>query len=111
MTGTAETEAAEFEKIYKLEIVVIPTNKPMLRLENPTWFIRTEKEKYKAVADDIAELHEKQQPVLVGTTSIEKVGAAVGNSAAQGRAARGAERQVPRARSGDCGAGRAARAW
>ncbi|MGA2049964.1 MAG: preprotein translocase subunit SecA [Terracidiphilus sp.] len=72
MTGTAETEAAEFEKIYKLEIVVIPTNKPMRRLENPDVVYRTEKEKYKAVADDIALLHEKKQPVLVGTTSIEK---------------------------------------
>jgi preprotein translocase subunit SecA len=72
MTGTAETEAAEFEKIYKLEIVVIPTNKPMRRLENPDVVYRTEKEKYKAVADDIALLHEKNQPVLVGTTSIEK---------------------------------------
>ncbi len=72
MTGTAETEAAEFEKIYKLEIVVIPTNKPLLRLENPDVVYRTEKEKYKAVADNIAELHESGQPVLVGTTSIEK---------------------------------------
>jgi len=72
MTGTAETEAAEFEKIYKLEIVVIPTNKPLLRIENPDVVFRTEKEKYKAVADNIAELHEKKQPVLVGTTSIEK---------------------------------------
>ena len=72
MTGTAETEAAEFDKIYKLEIVVIPTNKPMLRLENPDVVYRTEKEKYKAAADDIAILHERQQPVLVGTTSIEK---------------------------------------
>ena len=72
MTGTAETEAAEFEKIYKLEIVVIPTNKPMLRKENPDVVYRTEKEKYKAVADDIALLHEQKQPVLVGTTSIEK---------------------------------------
>ena len=72
MTGTAETEAAEFEKIYKLEIVVIPTNKPLLRLENPDVVYRTEKEKYKAVADDISLLHDKQQPVLVGTTSIEK---------------------------------------
>jgi preprotein translocase subunit SecA len=72
MTGTAETEAAEFDKIYKLEIVVIPTNKPMLRIENPDVVYRTEKEKYKAVAEDIATLHEKQQPVLVGTTSIEK---------------------------------------
>ena len=72
MTGTAETEAAEFEKIYKLEIVVIPTNKAMRRLENPDVIYRTEKEKYKAVADDIAILHEKMQPVLVGTVSIEK---------------------------------------
>jgi preprotein translocase subunit SecA len=72
MTGTAETEAAEFEKIYKLEIVVIPTNKPMLRVENSDVVFRTTKEKYKAVADEIAELHENKQPVLVGTTSIEK---------------------------------------
>ncbi len=72
MTGTAETEATEFDKIYKLEIVVIPTNKPMLRIENPDVVYRTAKEKYFAVADEIAGLHEKQQPVLVGTTSIEK---------------------------------------
>jgi preprotein translocase subunit SecA len=72
MTGTAETEAAEFEKIYKLEIVVIPTNRPLLRVENADVVFRTEKEKFKAVADDIAQLHEKQQPVLVGTVSIEK---------------------------------------
>ncbi len=72
MTGTAETEAAEFGKIYNLDIVVIPTNKPLLRVENPDVVFRTEKEKYKAVADNIGELHEKGQPVLVGTTSIEK---------------------------------------
>jgi len=72
MTGTAETEAAEFEKIYKLEIVVIPTNRPLLRAENPDVVYRTEKEKFKAVANSISELHEKMQPVLVGTTSIEK---------------------------------------
>ena len=72
MTGTAETEAAEFEKIYKLEIVVIPTNKPLLRKENADVVYRTEKEKFKAAADDIGILHESQQPVLVGTVSIEK---------------------------------------
>ncbi|QNI34381.1 preprotein translocase subunit SecA [Alloacidobacterium dinghuense] len=72
MTGTAETEAAEFDKIYKLEIVVIPTNKPLLRLENPDVVFRTAKEKYFAVADEIAKLHEAGQPALVGTTSIEK---------------------------------------
>ncbi|HET7103111.1 MAG TPA: preprotein translocase subunit SecA [Terracidiphilus sp.] len=72
MTGTAETEAAEFQKIYSLDIVVIPTNKPLLRVENSDVVFRTSKEKYKAVADEIAELHQRQQPVLVGTTSIEK---------------------------------------
>src|ERR1700749_3872437 len=72
MTGTAETEATEFENIYKLEIVVIPTNKPMRRLENPDVVFRTAKEKYLAVADEIARLNELKQPVLVGTTSIEK---------------------------------------
>jgi preprotein translocase subunit SecA len=72
MTGTADTEAAEFEKIYKLEIVVIPTNKPLLRLENSDVVYRTEKEKYMAAAENIGELHETGQPVLVGTTSIEK---------------------------------------
>jgi len=72
MTGTAETEATEFDNIYKLDIVVIPTNKPMRRVENSDVVFRTAKEKYFAVADEIAGLHEKGQPVLVGTTSIEK---------------------------------------
>jgi preprotein translocase subunit SecA len=72
MTGTAETEAAEFDKIYKLDIVVIPTNRQMLRIENSDVVYRTAKEKYFAVADEIASLHEAKQPVLVGTTSIEK---------------------------------------
>ena len=72
MTGTAETEAAEFDKIYKLEIVVIPTNRIMRRIENPDVVYRTEKEKYAAVADEIERLHADRQPVLVGTTSIEK---------------------------------------
>ncbi|MEO6119965.1 MAG: preprotein translocase subunit SecA, partial [Terriglobales bacterium] len=72
MTGTAETEAAEFDKIYKLEVVVIPTNRNMLRIENPDIVYRTEKEKYFAAADEIQQLHESHRPVLVGTTSIEK---------------------------------------
>ncbi len=72
MTGTAETEAPEFEKIYKLEVVVIPTNQPLRRLENPDIVFRTEKEKYFAVADEIQRLNQTGQPVLVGTTSIEK---------------------------------------
>jgi preprotein translocase subunit SecA len=72
MTGTAETEASEFDSIYKLDIVVIPTNRQLLRLENQDIVYRTAQEKYLAVADEIARLHEQKQPVLVGTTSIEK---------------------------------------
>ena len=72
MTGTAETEAAEFGDIYKLDIVVIPTNKPLRRAENQDVVFRTTKEKYFAAADEIARLHEGKQPALVGTTSIEK---------------------------------------
>src|SRR5580693_4110006 len=72
MTGTAETEAPEFDKIYKLEVIVIPTNRALLRKENPDIIYRTEKEKYFAAADEIQRLHDSNQPVLVGTTSIEK---------------------------------------
>src|SRR6202522_3756291 len=72
MTGTAETEAAEFDKIYKLDIVVTPTNRVMRRIENADVVYRTAKEKYFAVADEITRLHAEKQPVLVGTTSIEK---------------------------------------
>jgi preprotein translocase subunit SecA len=72
MTGTAETEAEEFDKIYRLEVVVIPTNRPLRRLENPDIVYRTEKEKYFAVADDIQKINAESRPVLVGTTSIEK---------------------------------------
>jgi preprotein translocase subunit SecA len=72
MTGTAETEAPEFDKIYRLEVLVIPTNRELLRKENPDIVYRTEKEKYFAASDEIQRLHESGQPVLVGTTSIEK---------------------------------------
>jgi preprotein translocase subunit SecA len=72
MTGTAETEASEFDKIYRLEVMVIPTNKIMLREENPDVVYRTEKEKYFAAADEILKLYGTGRPVLVGTTSIEK---------------------------------------
>jgi preprotein translocase subunit SecA len=72
MTGTAETEAAEFDKIYKLEVVVIPTNKALLRIENSDVVYRTEKEKYFAASDEIIRLAQTGQPVLVGTTSVEK---------------------------------------
>jgi preprotein translocase subunit SecA len=72
MTGTAETEAAEFDKIYKLAVVVIPTNRQLLRKENPDIVYRTEKEKYFAVADEIQKISVEGRPILVGTTSIEK---------------------------------------
>ena len=72
MTGTADTEATEFGKIYKLDVIVIPTNKQLLRIENPDLVYRTEKEKYFAAADEIQKLNDSGQPVLVGTTSIEK---------------------------------------
>ncbi|MDH4129157.1 MAG: preprotein translocase subunit SecA [Spirochaetota bacterium] len=72
MTGTAETEAEEFYKIYKLQVVAIPTNVPMERIDNSDRIYRTEKEKFNAIANEIEELHRKGQPVLVGTISIEK---------------------------------------
>ncbi len=72
MTGTAETEAAEFHKIYKLDVLVIPTNRPLLRKDQVDVIYKTEKEKFHAVAEEIKELNGKGQPVLVGTISIEK---------------------------------------
>ncbi|HCC58616.1 MAG TPA: preprotein translocase subunit SecA, partial [Solibacterales bacterium] len=72
MTGTAETEAAEFQKIYNLDVTVIPTNKPMLRIENSDFVYRTGDEKFRNAAKEIAEKHAQGQPVLVGTISVEK---------------------------------------
>ena len=72
MTGTAETEAEEFKKIYNLDVVVIPTNKPMIRIDYPDVVYKTEKEKFKAVVEEIKKLYQIGRPVLVGTTSIEK---------------------------------------
>ncbi len=72
MTGTAETEAAEFYKIYKLEVVVIPTNRSMIRKENTDMVYRTEIEKFRNAAKEIKEFNAKGQPVLVGTISVEK---------------------------------------
>jgi preprotein translocase subunit SecA len=72
MTGTADTEATEFEKIYKLDVVVIPTNRTLIRHEFPDLVYRSEREKWEAVVEEIAQLREKGQPVLVGTISIEK---------------------------------------
>jgi preprotein translocase subunit SecA len=71
MTGTAETEAAEFHSTYKLDVIVIPTHMPMVRKDNPDVIYRTLPEKWDAVAEEIKELHEKGQPVLVGTVSVE----------------------------------------
>ena len=72
MTGTADTEAEEFGKIYNLDVLVMPTNKPMIRADNPDMIYKTEKGKFNAVTKEIEELHKKGQPVLVGTISIEK---------------------------------------
>ena len=72
MTGTAMTEADEFEEIYKLDVVEIPTNKPMIRKDNPDIIYKNEDAKFRAVINDIKESHAKGQPVLVGTVSIEK---------------------------------------
>jgi preprotein translocase subunit SecA len=72
MTGTAATEAEEFAKIYKLDVTVIPTNRTLIRLNNPDVVYKTEREKFDAVTNEIAERHGKGQPVLVGTVSIEK---------------------------------------
>jgi preprotein translocase subunit SecA len=72
MTGTADTEAEEFHKIYKLDVMVIPTNRPLLRPDFPDVIYKTEREKFNAVIEEIKELHAKGQPVLVGTISIEK---------------------------------------
>ena len=72
MTGTAMTEASEFDKTYNLGVVPIPTNKPMARIDQADLVYRTEEAKYEAVALDIAERHEKGQPILVGTVSVEK---------------------------------------
>jgi preprotein translocase subunit SecA len=72
MTGTAATEAEEFHKIYKLEVVVVPTNKPMVRIDNQDQIYKDEDTKFKAVAREIEDLHKQGTPVLVGTVSIEK---------------------------------------
>lgn len=71
MTGTAATEAEEFKEIYGLEVVVIPTHKPMIRQDMPDVIYKTKREKFAAVADEIKACYERKQPVLVGTTSIE----------------------------------------
>ena len=71
MTGTADTEAVEFQQIYNLEVISIPPNKPMIRRDHPDLIFRSRKEKFDAIVEAIVELHQKEQPVLVGTISIE----------------------------------------
>jgi preprotein translocase subunit SecA len=71
MTGTAETEAPEFMKIYKLDVAVIPTNEPVRRVDYHDLIYRTKKEKYRAIINEIKEMHEEGRPVLVGTVSVE----------------------------------------
>ena len=72
MTGTADTEAEEFKKIYNLDVVVIPTHKQMIRIDNPDVIYKSEAEKFNAIVEEIKDCHQRGQPVLVGTTSVEK---------------------------------------
>lgn len=72
MTGTAATEAQEFKEIYKLDVVVIPTNRPMVRIDDSDVVFRTRTDKYEALADDVEVIHETGQPILIGTISIEQ---------------------------------------
>jgi len=72
MTGTAATEAAEFQEIYKLDVVTVPTNRPMIRQDMDDEIYKTQREKYNAIVEEIREVHEAGRPILVGTTSIEK---------------------------------------
>ena len=106
MTGTAMTEAAEFSQIYKLGVVPIPTNQPMVRADQPDLVYKTEEAKYKAVVDDIVSRHEKGQPVLVGTVSVEKSELLSSLLQEARRPARGAQREAALARGGDRRRGR-----
>ncbi len=72
MTGTAVTEAEEFHKIYKLEVVVVPTNRPMIRQDHTDWIYKDEESKFKAVVNEIEREHKQERPVLIGTVSIDK---------------------------------------
>ena len=107
MTGTALTEANEFHQTYKLGVVPIPTNMPMIRVDQPDLVYQTEDAKWDALVEDIVDRHHADQPVLVGTTSVEKSELVSRRLKQQGHPARGAEREVPRARGRDRRAGRA----
>ncbi len=94
MTGTAMTEADEFLKIYKLDVVAVPTNRPLQRQNHPDLVCRTEKEKWDAVADEVAEEHNAGRPVLIGTTSIEASRKGFQQAQQAGRQALRLERQA-----------------
>ena len=109
MTGTAKTEAEEFKEIYGLNVIVVPTHKPMIRKDNPDAVYKTAEEKYTAAADEVAEYHAKGQPILVGTASIEH-SERVSQAAARAQdSAQRAEREGPRQGSRDSRAGRTLR--
>lgn len=95
MTGTAMTEEAEFQEIYKLDVIEIPTNKPIARVDENDVVYKTEKAKFNAVIDNIIACHEKEQPVLVGTVTIEKSELLSGMLKRRGRKAQCAQRQAP----------------
>ena len=106
MTGTAMTEASEFDKIYGLGVVPIPTNKPMVRMDQPDLVYRTEEAKFDAVVEDIAERSRVGQPVLVGTTSVEKSELLSGLLKRQRRPPHRPQRQAARRRGEGRRAGR-----
>ena len=106
MTGTADTEAYEFQQIYGLEVVVIPTHKPMIRDDAPDLVYLTQKDKFDAIIEDIKDCHKRGQPVLVGTTSIETSEFLSGLLKKNKIPHQVLEREIPRARSRDHHAGR-----
>ena len=109
MTGTAMTEANEFWKIYKLDVIAIPTNQPLTRHQLRRRDLPLRAREVGAIVDEIKEVHAAGRPILVGTTSIEKSEELAGMLKPVRHRARGVERQVPRARGRDRGPGRAAR--
>ena len=110
MTGTAMTEATEFYKVYKLDVIAIPTNQPLMRVNYPDVIFRYEREKMEAIVDEIKEVNATGRPILVGHDLDREVGRAAGHARALRHPAPGPERQVPRARGRDRGPGRAAAA-
>jgi preprotein translocase subunit SecA len=107
MTGTAETEAPEFAKIYNLDVIVIPTNRPMARIEEPDLIYRTEGEKYDAIVDDIIEQQARARAARCSSARCRsRSPSALGHAQARRHQARRAEREVPRAGSRDRRAGR-----